>query len=142
MLSTRDLARGQAPERIVMCAALPLAPLVTVVLERFHHNQRAGDKEADREGDHPASPRADRTRAPVRDFASLYYIFELHDDDKQRHASEYINRFEMKSGIYRFLRDYNGGLPIPAERSTACIKDKYASCHAAVNLELPLRPSF
>ena len=30
----------------------------------------------------------------------------------------------MKSGLYRVLRDYNGGLPIPAERSTACIKDK------------------
>jgi hypothetical protein len=53
-----------------------------------------------------------------------YYIFELHDDDKRQHASEYVNRFEMKSGLYRLLRDYNGGLPVPAERSTACIKDK------------------
>ena len=48
----------------------------------------------------------------------------MHDDDKRRHAGEYLNRLETKAGLYRFLRDYNGGLPLPAERSTACISDK------------------
>ncbi len=63
----------------------------------------------------------------ARHFAILppwYYIFELHDDDKKLHASEYLNRFETKAGLYRFLRDNNGGLPVPAERSTDWIKDK------------------
>ena len=56
---------------------------------------------------------------------------------------EYVNRFEMKAGLYRILRDYNGGLPIPAERSTACIKDK-VTLHVPlpVNLALPSRLSF
>jgi hypothetical protein len=53
-----------------------------------------------------------------------YYIFELHDEDKRLHAGEYLNRFETKAGLYRFLRDSNGGLPVPKERSTECIKDK------------------
>ncbi|WP_416362370.1 sugar-transfer associated ATP-grasp domain-containing protein [Nitrosomonas sp.] len=53
-----------------------------------------------------------------------YYIFELHDDDKRQRANEYLNRFETKATIYRFMRDNNGGLPVPAERSTQCIRDK------------------
>jgi hypothetical protein len=53
-----------------------------------------------------------------------YYIFELHDDAKRQHANEYLNRFETKAAIYRFLRDNNGGLPVPAERTTQCIRDK------------------
>ena len=53
-----------------------------------------------------------------------YYIFELHDDGKRRRANEYLNRFETKAGLYRFLRDNNGGLPVPTERTTLCIKDK------------------
>ena len=58
------------------------------------------------------------------------------------HASEYVNRFEMKSGLYRILRDQNGGLPIPAERSTGASRTNYASCPAAVNLALLLHLSF
>ena len=53
-----------------------------------------------------------------------YYIFELHDDDKKLHAERDLNRFETEAGLYRFLRDNNGGLPVPAERSTDWIKDK------------------
>lgn len=53
-----------------------------------------------------------------------YYIFELHDDDKRLRANEYLNRFETKAGIYLFLRNNNGGLPVPAERTTQCIRDK------------------
>ncbi|SDY82314.1 hypothetical protein [Nitrosomonas sp. Nm58] len=30
----------------------------------------------------------------------------------------------MKAGLYKLLRYYNGGLPIPAERSAGCIKGK------------------
>lgn len=53
-----------------------------------------------------------------------YYIFELHDDDKRLRANEYLNRFETKAGLYLFLRNNNGGLPVPAERTTQCIRDK------------------
>ena len=53
-----------------------------------------------------------------------YYIFELHDDVKRQHANEYLNRFETKAALYRFMRDHNGGLPVPIERSTQCIRDK------------------
>ncbi len=52
-----------------------------------------------------------------------YYIFELQDEDKREHTGEYLNRFEIKAGIYK-LRKYNGGLPIPVEHTTACIKNK------------------
>lgn len=53
-----------------------------------------------------------------------YYIFESHDDGKRQRANEYLNRFETKAGFYRFLRGNNGGFPVPAERTTLCIKDK------------------
>ena len=53
-----------------------------------------------------------------------YYIFELHDDDKRLRANEYLNRFETKAGLYLFLRNNNGGLPVPTERTTQCIRDK------------------
>jgi len=53
-----------------------------------------------------------------------YYIFELYRDDNRRRAGEYLNRFETKRFIYPFLRKYNGGLPVPAVRSTECLSDK------------------
>ncbi|SDW89366.1 hypothetical protein [Nitrosomonas communis] len=53
-----------------------------------------------------------------------YYIFELQDEDKRKHAGEYLNRFEIKAGHYKSLQRYNGGLSIPVERTTASIKDK------------------
>ena len=90
----------------------------------IHNPQRPSHKETDGKG--YFSPDL-RTGELARHFAILppwYYIFELHDDDKKLHASEYLNRFETKAGLYRFLRDNNGGLPVPAERSTDWIKDK------------------
>ena len=53
-----------------------------------------------------------------------YYIFELYDDAKRRRAGEYLSRFETKRFVYPFLRQYNGGLPVPAARSTECLSDK------------------
>jgi hypothetical protein len=53
-----------------------------------------------------------------------YYIFELYEDEKRRRAGEYLQRFETKRFLYPFLRKYNGGLPVPAERSTVCLSDK------------------
>jgi len=53
-----------------------------------------------------------------------YYIFELHDDAKRRRAGEYLQRFETKRFVYPFLRKYNGGLPVPAVRSTMHLSDK------------------
>jgi len=112
-------------ERIVMLAALPLVPLVVVVLATVFTSLN-GWAIKKRTGKGIIRQIREQIGVSLR-YAILppwYYIFELHDDDKQRHASEYVNRFEMKTGLYRVLRDYNGGLPIPAERSTACIKDK------------------
>ncbi len=33
-----------------------------------------------------------------------YYTFDLHGDDRRRHAAEYIHRFETKGGLYRLLK--------------------------------------
>jgi len=112
-------------DRLAMYAALPLAPIVIVVLSTVFTvlNGRAIRQ---RTGKSIVRQVGEQIWLATR-FAILppwYYIFELHDDNKRSHAGEYLNRFEMKAGLYRFLRDYNGGLPIPAERSTLCIKDK------------------
>jgi hypothetical protein len=53
-----------------------------------------------------------------------YYIFELYDDAQCRRAGEYLQRFETKRFVYPFLRKYNGGLPVPAVRSTVHLSDK------------------
>ena len=53
-----------------------------------------------------------------------YYIFELYEDGKRRRAGEYLNRFETKRWVYPFLREHNGGLPVPAQRSTLYLSDK------------------
>ncbi len=112
-------------ERIVICAALPFVPLVIAVLATVF-TALNGQAIKKRTGKGITCQAREQIGLALR-YAILppwYYIFELHDDDKRQYASEYVNRFEMKSGLYRLLRDYNGGLPIPAERSTACIKDK------------------
>ena len=53
-----------------------------------------------------------------------YYTFELYQDDARRRAGEYLHRFETKRFLYPFLRQYNGGLPVPAQRSTEALSDK------------------
>ena len=112
-------------ERIIICLAVPLAPLVTVALAAVFTAVN-GPAIKKRTGKGIVKQVREQIGVALRCaiLPPWYYIFELHDDDKRLHASEYMNRFEMKSGLYRYLRDYNGGLPIPAERSTACIKDK------------------
>ena len=112
-------------ERIEICLALPLAPLVTMVLTAVF-TAINGPAIKKRMGKGIIRQVHEQMGVALRCaiLPPWYYIFELHDDDKRLHASEYMNRFEMKSGLYRYLRDHNGGLPVPAERSTACIKDK------------------
>ena len=112
-------------ERIVICAALPFVPLVIAVLATVF-TALNGQAIKKRTGKGITRQAREQIGLALRCaiLPPWYYIFELHDDDKRQHASEYVNRFEMKSGLYRLLRDYNGGLPVPAERSTACIKDK------------------
>ena len=126
MLSTRDLARGQAPR--THCDARGSAARAIGgcgACSRFYLAQRAGDKEADREGDYPSNPRADRSlRCGARFCLPGTISSNCMTTISSVMPREYVNRFEMKTGLYRVLRDYNGGLPIPAERSTACIKDK------------------
>jgi len=70
-----------------------------------------------------------------------YYIFELYDDDKRRRAGEYLNRFETKRFIYPFLRKYNGGLPVPAERSTVYLSDKAMFADRCGAFGLPAVPA-
>lgn len=112
-------------DRVVKWTALLFAPLVLAVLVVVFTsmNGRAIKK---RTGKGVIQQIREQIEL-ARHFAILppwYYIFELHDDDKKLHASEYLNRFETKAGLYRFLRDNNGGLPVPPERSTDWIKDK------------------
>jgi len=112
-------------ERLTMYMALPFVPFVIAALVAVFTilNGRAIKQ---RTGKGIIRQIHEQVVLAAR-FAILppwYYIFELHDNDKRKHAGEYLNRLETKAGLYRFLRDHNGGLPIPAERSTACIKDK------------------
>jgi hypothetical protein len=112
-------------DRMAICAALPLVPLVIAVLATIFTTLN-GQTVKKRTGKGIIRQVREQIGVAFR-YAILppwYYIFELHDDDKRRRAAEYVNRFEMKGGLYRILRDHNGGLPVPAERSTAYIKDK------------------
>ncbi|PSJ16640.1 sugar-transfer associated ATP-grasp domain-containing protein [Nitrosomonas supralitoralis] len=120
-------------DRLAMIVALPFVPFVIAALAMIFTmlNGRAIKK---RTGKSIVRQFCEQFSLAAR-FAILppwYYIFELHDDDKRSRAGEYLNRFEMKAGLYRFLRDYNGGFPIPDERSTLYIKYKtsfMAHCH-------------
>jgi hypothetical protein len=70
-----------------------------------------------------------------------YYIFELYDDAKRRRAGEYLNRFETKRFLYPFLRRFNGGLPVPPERSTVCLSDKALFADRCAAFGLPAVPA-
>jgi hypothetical protein len=112
-------------DRFIMYAALPLVPFMAALLATVFTtlNGRFIKKQT---GKGIARQTYEQIGLANR-FAILppwRYIFELHDDSKKAHAGEYLNHFEMKAGLYKLLRYYNGGLPIPAERSAGCIKDK------------------
>jgi len=66
-----------------------------------------------------------------------YYIFELHDDGKRRHAGEYLHRFETKRFAFEFLRRTNGGEPVPATRSTEALSDKALFSERCRDYQLP-----
>jgi hypothetical protein len=130
-------------ERLLMYAALPFAPFVTLVLVIVFTalSGRAIKKQTGK-----GIIRQVREQAEIAlRYAILppwYYIFELHDDDKRQRASEYINRFEVKTCLYRILRDYNGGLPVPVERSTSCIKDKLCFLSRCRKFSITTAPVF
>jgi Sugar-transfer associated ATP-grasp len=118
----RELKFG---DRMAMCLALPFIPLVFALLVVvFTIANGPAIKKRTRKGIIQQIREQVECAMHLAILPPWYYIFELHDDDKRLHASEYLNRFETKAGLYRFLRDSNGGLPVPEERSTACIKDK------------------
>lgn len=102
-------------ERIVICAALPFVPLVIAVLATVF-TALNGQAIKQRTGKGITRQAREQIGLALRCaiLPPWYYIFELHEDDKRQHTSEYVNRFEMKSGLYRLLRDYNGGLPVPS----------------------------
>lgn len=112
-------------DRIAMCAVLPAVPLVIMAVTAVF-TALNGSAIKRRTGKGIIRQIREQIELALRCaiLSPWYYIFELHDDDKKRHAGEYLNRLETKAGLYRFLRDYNGGLPVPAERSTPCISDK------------------
>ena len=128
------LGKMRLGERLATIVALPFTPFVIVALATVFTllNGRAIQKLT---GKRIVRQFCEQIGIAAR-FAILppwYYIFELHDNAKRKQAGEYLNRFEMKSGLYHYLRDYNGGLPLPAERSTLSIRDKcsfMARCHA------------
>lgn len=112
-------------DRAGICIGLPFAPFVALGLTAFF-TALNGRAIKGRTGKGILRQMREQIVLAAR-FAipsPWYYIFELHDDEKRRHAGEFLNRWEMKSGLFRFLRDYNGGLPFPAQRSTPHLKDK------------------
>jgi hypothetical protein len=128
-------------DRLGICAARPFVSLVNLGLAAFFTsiNGRAV-KDACGKG------RFEQLREQVQvanRFAippPWYYIFELHDDAKRQRASEFLNRWEMKSGLYRFLRDYNGGLPCPGQRSSWYLRDKTRFAQRCRQFRLPTVP--
>jgi hypothetical protein len=70
-----------------------------------------------------------------------YYIFELYDDTRRRRAGEYLNRFETKRFLYPYLRRHNGGLPVPAQRSTVYLSDKARFADRCAAFGLPAVPA-
>ncbi|WP_025040554.1 sugar-transfer associated ATP-grasp domain-containing protein [Nitrosospira briensis] len=122
----REVWREIRPrDRLVACMALPFVPFVVAALVMVFTTLNGGAIKK-RTGKGIIRQIREQVDLAAR-FAILspwYYIFELHDDDKRKHAGEYLNRLETKAGLYLFLRDHNGGLSIPPERSTICIKDK------------------
>ncbi len=144
MLPARDLARGQAPRaHDNLCGAAACAIGGCGAGSSLHHAQRAGNKEADREGHNPASSasRSD-SRSGVR-FCLPGTIFSncmtMISGSMPR---EYVNRFEMKGGLYRLLRDTMAAFPFLRSAARRASKTNYASCPAAVNLALPRRLPF
>jgi Sugar-transfer associated ATP-grasp len=112
-------------DRLAMCVALPFVPLVTVLLAVIFTalngrviRRKTGKGIARQFVEQIAL--ASRLAIPP----PWYYIFELHDDARRRRAGDLLRRWEMKSGLYRFLRDYNGGLLCPEERSTPYLAEK------------------
>jgi hypothetical protein len=69
-----------------------------------------------------------------------YYLFELHDDGKRRRAGEYLNRFETKRFAYEFLRRYNGGKPVPEDRTTVYLSNKAMFFERCRDYRLPAIP--
>ena len=130
------LRKARLGKRLAMFAALPFTPFVIAALATVFTsiNGRAIKKLT---GKRIVRQFCEQIGIAAR-FAILppwYYIFGLHDNTKRQQAGEYLNRFEMKggSGLYHYLRDYNGGLSLPAERSTSSIRNKcsfMARCHA------------
>lgn len=129
-------------ERVTICAALPLVPFVVAVLTAIFTTLN-GQAIKKRTGKGIIRQLREQIEVAFRCaiLPPWYYIFELHDDDKRRHAREYVNRFEMKGGLYRILRDQNGGLPIPAERTTGCIKDKLRFMSRCRNFGIATAPA-
>ncbi|MBX3024841.1 hypothetical protein KF840_08010 [bacterium] len=70
-----------------------------------------------------------------------YYIFELYDDARRGRAGEYLNRFETKRFLYPYLRRFNGGLPVPVERSTVALSDKALFADRCAAFGLPAVPA-
>jgi hypothetical protein len=112
-------------DRVGICAAVPFVPLVTLgAIALFTSLNGRSIKQRTGKG----ILRQMREQLVLASRSAIpppwYYIFELHDDDKGRRAAEFLNRWEMKSGLFRFLRNYNGGLPCPSQRSTDYLRDK------------------
>lgn len=130
-------------DRAGMCAALPFVPLVTVGLSALFTSLNGGVIKR-RTGKGFLRQTREQIVLAMR-FAippPWYYIFELHDEEKLLRASDFLNRWEMKSGLFRFLRDYNGGLPCPSERSTPYLKDKARFAERCRQFDLPTVPIF
>lgn len=53
-----------------------------------------------------------------------YYIYGLYDRERWEQASHYLNRFEVKRGIYNFLRRYNSYLPDASADSMTVLSNK------------------
>jgi hypothetical protein len=63
-------------------------------------------------------------------MAPWYYQFDLHEDRKRERAGAYVNRFELKGGLYKMISRSSGAVP----KSPLNDKQKFAEICAQAGL--------
>jgi hypothetical protein len=129
-------------QKLLLCGALLAWPVLLPAAMAFF-TWRNGSDVRRRTGKGLFRQMGEQLRLAIRCsmLPPWYYIFELHDDARRSRAREYINRFETKRFMYPFLREHNGGLPVPAMRSTLFLSDKAQFAMRCAEHGLPAVPA-
>lgn len=112
-------------KQVKQCLAFLLKPMTVVLLTAFFtsYNGRAIKARTGK-----ALLRQACEQIQVAMFYGIlppwYYIFELYYDERRRKARDYLNRFETKRFVYKFLRKYLSGPTGVTSRSMDALSNK------------------